>query len=59
MAMKKLVDKSIRKLTRAGKTSLSVTIPVEIIKDLGWKEKQKVKVKRIHGGVEIRDWKKR
>lgn len=57
--MKKLVDKSIRKLTRAGKTSLSVTIPVEIIKDLGWKEKQKVKVKRIHGGVEIRDWKKR
>ncbi len=57
--MKKLVDKSVRKLTRAGKTSLSVTIPVEIIKDLGWKEKQKVKVKRIKGGIEIRDWKKR
>jgi bifunctional DNA-binding transcriptional regulator/antitoxin component of YhaV-PrlF toxin-antitoxin module len=54
----KLKDKNIRKLTRAGKTSLSVTIPVEIIKSFGWKEKQKVVVKKVRGGVVIRDWKK-
>jgi len=57
--MRKLVDKSIRKLTKAGRASISVTIPVEIVKELGWKEKQKVVVKRIRGGVEIRDWKKK
>lgn len=56
MAMRKLEDKSIRKLTRAGKTSLSVTIPVEIIKDLGWREKQKVVVKKEKGCVVIRDY---
>ena len=53
----KLKDKNIRKLTRAGNTSLSVTIPVEIIKSFGWKEKQKVVVKKVRGGVIIRDWK--
>jgi len=53
----KLKDKSVRKLTRAGKTSLAVTIPVEIIKSFGWKEKQKVVVKKINGSVVIRDWK--
>lgn len=52
----KLKDKSVRKLTRAGKTSLSVTIPVEIIKSFGWKEKQRVSVKKIKGGVVIRDF---
>ncbi|MBU2028627.1 AbrB/MazE/SpoVT family DNA-binding domain-containing protein [Patescibacteria group bacterium] len=58
MAMRKLEDKNVRKLTRAGKTSLAVTIPVEIITSLGWKEKQKVVVKRIKGGLVIRDWRK-
>jgi len=57
MAMRKLNDKSIRKLTRAGKTSLAVTLPIEIIKALGWREKQKVVVKKIKGGVAIKDWK--
>lgn len=42
-----------------GKTSLAVTIPVEIISSLGWKEKQRVAVKKINGAVVIRDWKKR
>jgi len=56
--MRKLVDKNIRKLTRTGRVSLSVTIPIEIAKELGWREKQKVVVKRTHGGIEIRDWKK-
>ena len=57
--MQKLVDKNIRKLTRAGKASISVTIPVEIVKSLNWREKQKVVVKKVNGSVVIRDWKKR
>ena len=56
MAMRKLEEKNIRKLTRLGKTSLVVSIPVEIIKSLGWGEKQRVTVKKINGAVVIRDY---
>jgi antitoxin component of MazEF toxin-antitoxin module len=52
----KLKNKNIRKITRIGGTSLAVTVPIEMIKDLGWKEKQRVVVKRIKGGLVIRDY---
>lgn len=57
MADKKYSERNIRKITKNG-TSHSVSIPVEILKKLGWKERQKVMVKKIHGGVQIKDWKK-
>lgn len=53
---KKLEDKNTRKLQKLGKTSLAVTLPIEMTKDLGWREKQKVTVKRIKGGIAIRDY---
>ncbi len=59
MTRRKLEEKNIRKITRVGKTSLAVTLPIEMTKDLGWRERQKVKVTRIKGGAVIRDWKKR
>jgi bifunctional DNA-binding transcriptional regulator/antitoxin component of YhaV-PrlF toxin-antitoxin module len=52
----KLKDKNTRKITRVGKTSLAVTIPIEIARDLGWREKQRVKIKRIKGGFTVRDY---
>ncbi|PJA86688.1 MAG: hypothetical protein CO141_03460 [Candidatus Moranbacteria bacterium CG_4_9_14_3_um_filter_42_9] len=52
----KLKDKNTRKITRIGKTSLAVTIPVEMAKDLGWREKQRIVIKRIKGGLAIRDF---
>jgi len=58
MTTRKSEDKNIRKITRVGKTSLAVTIPIEMYKELGWKEKQKVIVKRVAGGIIIKDWKK-
>lgn len=51
-------EENIRKITRLGKTSLAVTLPIGIIHELGWKEKQKVIVKKVRGGVLIKDWKK-
>jgi bifunctional DNA-binding transcriptional regulator/antitoxin component of YhaV-PrlF toxin-antitoxin module len=51
----KLKDKNIRKITRIGKTSLAVTIPIEIVRALGWREKQRVKIRRIKGGFVVRD----
>ncbi|MEK7071424.1 MAG: hypothetical protein AAB943_00625 [Patescibacteria group bacterium] len=57
MPDKKYDDRNIRKITRNG-GSLNVSIPVEILKKLEWKEKQKVVVKKINGGVQIKDWKR-
>jgi hypothetical protein len=59
MATKKSGEENTRKLTKIGKRSFAVTIPIEIICQLGWREKQRVKVKRIKGGIQIRDWRKR
>jgi len=57
MARQKLVDKNIRKILKNG-DSYAVTIPIEIMNELKWKEKQKVVVKKIRGGFSVKDWKK-
>ena len=53
---RKLKDKNVRKLTRMGTISLGITLPVEFLSELNWKEKQKVRVKKVRGGLLIRDW---
>jgi hypothetical protein len=58
MAVRKSTEKNIRKLAKIGKQSVGLTLPIEMLRDLGWKEKQKVTVKRAHGGVLVKDWKK-
>lgn len=58
MSTQKLEDKNVRKITKVGRSSLCVTLPIEMVRKLGWKEKQKVKASRIKGGIVIRDWKK-
>jgi len=57
--VQKLKNKNTRKLLKVGKNSLAVTIPVEIINSLKWKEKQKVVVKKVAGGALIKDWRKK
>jgi hypothetical protein len=57
MSVRKEEEKNIRKITRVGGTSLAVTLPIELVRDLGWREKQKVVVKRVKGGLMIKDWK--
>ena len=54
----KLQNKNTRKLMKIGRTSLAVTLPIEMLKALGWKEKQKVTAIRVRGGILIKDWKK-
>ena len=58
MPTQKLKNNNVRKLIKLGKGSLVVSLPVSIVNSLKWKEKQKVVVKKIHGGVQIKDWKK-
>lgn len=58
MADKKEKDKNIRKLTRVGKRSISITIPVEMINKLKWREKQKVVLSLKNNVISIKDWQK-
>ena len=58
MSQQKMQNRNTRKITRFGGTSLGVTLPVEDLRSLGWKEKQKVTVKKVRGGFLVKDWKK-
>ena len=58
MGVRKQSEQNIRKITKLGGKSLAITLPVELLEGLKWKEKQKVVVKRVRGGLLIKDWKK-
>ena len=58
MANIKSNETNIRKLAKMGKESIGLTLPIEVIRELGWKEKQKVVVKVERRKVIISDWKK-
>lgn len=55
MADKKYKERNIRKITKNG-ASHSVSIPIEILKKLGWRERQKVVVKLEGRKIIIKDW---
>ncbi|MBU4480437.1 AbrB/MazE/SpoVT family DNA-binding domain-containing protein [Patescibacteria group bacterium] len=59
MARRKLEEKNIRKLTRmGGGRSLGLTLPIEMMKEFGWKERQKIKVRKSGSKIILEDWKK-
>ena len=47
----------VRKISKQGKYSYYVTIPKELINELGWRERQRVVVKRSGEKLIIEDWK--
>lgn len=51
-------EQHVRKITRVGKRSLSVVLPAELMRELNWKEKQKVVIKRRGSTLVVEDWKK-
>ncbi len=57
MARRKMEDRNVRKLSKRG-GSYAMTLPVEIVRELKWKNKQKVIVRRSGNKVIIEDWKK-
>ena len=52
---KKSTQTNERKLTRMGKQSLGLTLPIDLARSLGWREKQKVVVKKQGGALVVRD----
>jgi len=49
---------NIRKLTKIGGKSIGLTLPIEMVRKLGWKERQKVIVKVKGKTIIIKDWRK-
>lgn len=58
MANKKSTETGIRKLTKVGRASIAVTLPIELVRELGWRERQRVVVKKSGQNLIISDWKK-
>ena len=58
MAQNKASKQDIRKLTRVAKYSLGLTLPLAVVRQLGWQERQKVVVKRSGRHLIIKDWRK-
>ena len=58
MPRRKADENHIRKLIRLGEGSIAVTIPIDVIRELRYREKQKVTVKRDGKRIVIEDWKK-
>lgn len=58
-ASSNMQNKEIRKLTRIGKRSIGLTLPIDEVRNLGWRERQKVKVTRVKAGLLIRDYRSR
>lgn len=54
---RKLENRNTRKISKHG-ASYSVTLPIEIIRELKWKMKQKVVVEKKGKTIIIKDWKK-
>lgn len=57
MARRNIDEENIRKLTKVGQASLAVTIPIEIVRKLKLRERQKVVVTEKNGKIIIEDWK--
>ena len=56
MAQRKIEDKNIRKIQKQANGSTTVTLPTEFLKELKWKPKQKVIVRKRGNGILIESW---
>lgn len=57
MPRRTLEDRNVRKIFKSGE-SYCMTLPVEMIRELEWREGQKVQVSKRGAKIVIEDWKK-
>ncbi|TRZ78508.1 AbrB/MazE/SpoVT family DNA-binding domain-containing protein [bacterium] len=55
MGRRKLEENGIRKIIKSGR-SYAVTIPIEMMRELDWRCKQKVVVRKSGKKIIIEDW---
>lgn len=57
MARRSLEDREVRKLSKRG-ASYTVTLPIEAVRALKWRDNQKLTITRRGSALVIKDWKK-
>ena len=55
MARRSTYDKNIRKITKLG-DSYAITLPIDMVRELGWRDTQKVVLSKRGKGILIKDW---
>jgi len=58
MGARKSGEQEIRSLTQNRTGTYQISLPIQLVRDLGWRERQKVTVKRSGDKLVIEDWKK-
>ncbi|MFA6301228.1 MAG: hypothetical protein WC609_02670 [Candidatus Paceibacterota bacterium] len=57
MPTRKIGETNIRKITKVGRASLAVTLPIDMVRKLKWRERQKIVVSKKGSQLIIKDWK--
>lgn len=58
MPVRKTEKRNIRSLTKIAGKSFGITFPIELIRKLGWRAKQKLTVTPKGKKLVVKDWKK-
>lgn len=59
MARRRLENRLIRKLTKtSGGRSYAVILPIEFVRELAWRERQKLTVRKVGSRLIVEDWKR-
>jgi len=56
MSRRDLEDRNIRKISKSGNGSMYVTLPIEFVRELKWRERQRVTVTKRGKELIIRDY---
>lgn len=55
MARRSFENRNIRVLIRFAKRSLAITLPIEVVRDLGWQEHQRVRIRKAGKRIVIEE----
>lgn len=55
MARRSFEERNIRVLIRFAKRSFAITLPIEVVRDLGWQEHQQVRIRKAGRRIVIEE----
>ncbi len=58
MGRRKIENQNVRKLLKKSNGSVTITLPIAFVRELRWRDKQKVEVTKHGSKLVIEDWKK-
>jgi antitoxin component of MazEF toxin-antitoxin module len=59
MPRQKAGEEKIRKIIKLGAGSYAITLPIKLVREFKWREKQKVTVRKHGDKIIIEDWKEK